>query len=118
MWLCWQPKARAVVGLQGRIPVNNTQDVLLELAEQSGIDIRSAHWARVHSFARLIVRECDQLNLKQSFELSGVITDTEHGSGFDSVCLDTVKRVEQYLAGNAFVQHFGFEPDTNKESTS
>ena len=58
-------------------------------------------------FARLIVRECDRLNRRQSFELSGVITDTEHGSGFDSVCLDTVKRVEQYLAGNAFAQHFG-----------
>jgi hypothetical protein len=118
MWLYWQPKARAVVGLQGQIPVNNTQDVLLELAEQSGIDIRSAHWARVYSFARLIVRECNRLNLKQSFELSGVITDTEHGSGFDSVCLDTVKRVEQYLASNAFAQHFGFESDTTKESTS
>jgi hypothetical protein len=104
MWLCWQLKARAVAGLQGRIPVNNTLD---ELAEQSGIDIRSAHWARVYSFARLIVRECDRLNLKQSLELSGVVTDTEHGSGFDSVCLDTVKRVEQYLAGNAFAQHFG-----------
>jgi len=58
-------------------------------------------------FARLIVRECDRLNRQQSFELSGVITDTEHGSGFDSVCLDTVKRVEQYLAGNVFAQHFG-----------
>jgi hypothetical protein len=60
-------------------------------------------------FARLIVRECDRLNRRQSFELSGVITDTEHGSGFDSVCLDTVKQVEQYLANNAFAQHFGVE---------
>jgi hypothetical protein len=58
-------------------------------------------------FAQLIVLECDRVNRRQSFELSGVITDTEHGSGFDSVCLDTVKRVEQYLAGNAFAQHFG-----------
>jgi len=107
MWLCWQPKVDHEVVPQGLIPVNNTPDVLLELAEQSGIDIRSAHWARVYSFARLIVRECDRLNLKQSFELSGVVTDTEHGSGFDSVCLDTVKQVEQYLANNAFAQHFG-----------
>jgi hypothetical protein len=60
-------------------------------------------------FAQLIVRECDRLNHRQSFELSGVITDTEHGSGFDSVCLDTVKQVEQYLANNAFAQHFGVE---------
>ena len=109
MWLCWQPKVEAAVVPQGLIPVNNTPDVLLELAEQSGIDIRSAHWARVHSFARLIVRECDQLNRRQSFELSGVVSDTEEGSGFDSVCLDTVKRVEQYLANNAFAQHFGVE---------
>ena len=58
-------------------------------------------------FAQLIVLECDRVNRRQSFELSGVITDSEHGSGFDSVCLDTVKRVEQYLAGNAFAQHFG-----------
>jgi hypothetical protein len=107
MWLCWQPKVDHVAVAQDLIQVNNTQDVLLELAEQSGIDIRSAHWARVHSFARLIVLECDRVNRRQSFELSGVITDTEHGSGFDSVCLDTVKRVEQYLAGNAFAQHFG-----------
>jgi hypothetical protein len=70
-------------------------------------------------FAQLIVRECDRLNHRQSFELSGVVADSEHkdGPGFDSTCLDTVKRVEQYLHDSAFVRHFGFEPDTTKEST-
>jgi hypothetical protein len=65
----------------------------------------------LEKFAELIVRECDRLNLKQSFELSGVAADAEHknGPGFDSTCLDTVKRVEQYLYDNTFAQHFGFE---------
>jgi hypothetical protein len=70
-------------------------------------------------FAQLIVRECDRLNRRQSFELSGVVADSEHkdGPGFDSTCLDTVKRVEQYLHDSAFVRHFGFEPNTTKEPT-
>lgn len=57
-------------------------------------------------FAELIVAECDRLNKKNSFELLGVIVDTEEGAGFDSVCLDTVKRVEQYLFNNSLKEHF------------
>ena len=60
-------------------------------------------------FAELIVRECARLNRTQSYELSGVVVDTEDGHGFDSVCLNTVKRVEQYLAGNDLLKHFGVE---------
>ena len=60
-------------------------------------------------FADLIVRECDQLNRRQSLELTGVITDTKENDGFDSVCLDTVKRVESYLAGSTLKKHFGIE---------
>ena len=57
-------------------------------------------------FAELIVRECAKLNKKQSYELSGVIADTEKFGGFDLVCLDTVKRVEQYLASDTLINHF------------
>jgi hypothetical protein len=32
-------------------------------------------------------------NRELSFELAGVISDVVFGNGFDSVCLDTVKRV-------------------------
>jgi hypothetical protein len=32
-------------------------------------------------------------NRELSFELAGVISDVEFGNGFDSVCLNTVKRV-------------------------
>ena len=62
-----------------------------------------------NKFALLIVRECAKLNRTQSYELSGVVVDTEDGHGFDSVCLNTVKRVEQYLAGNDLLKHFGVE---------
>ena len=60
-------------------------------------------------FAELIVGECAKLNRTQSYELSGVVVDTEDGHGFDDVCLNTVKRVEQYLAGNDLLKHFGVE---------
>jgi len=30
-------------------------------------------------------------------ELSGVIVDVEQGAGFDSICLDTIKRVQSSL---------------------
>ena len=61
---------------------------------------------QLEKFAALIVEECDRLNKKNSFELLGVIVDTEEGAGFDSVCLDTVKRVEQYLFNNSLKEHF------------
>ena len=63
----------------------------------------------LEKFALLIVGECAKLNRTQSYELSGVVVDTEDGHGFDSVCLNTVKRVEQYLAGNDLLKHFGVE---------
>ena len=63
----------------------------------------------LEKFAELIVKECAKLNRTQSYELSGVVVDTEDGHGFDSVCLNTVKRVEQYLAGNDLLKHFGVE---------
>jgi len=60
-------------------------------------------------FASLIIKECARLNKAQSYELTGVIVDTEENDGFDSICLDTVKRVEHYLAGNTLKNHFGIE---------
>ena len=94
-----------------------------ELAQQSELwdrlDPRSlgipggsteSRWGEeLQEFAELIVRECAKLNRTQSYELSGVVVDTEDGHGFDSVCLNTVKRVEQYLAGNDLLKHFGVE---------
>ena len=91
-----------------------------QLAEQAKIDYdlrpeiaRAPVWIgtdeELAKFAELIVRECAKLNRTQSYELSGVVVDTEDGHGFDSVCLNTVKRVEQYLAGNDLLKHFGVE---------
>ena len=60
-------------------------------------------------FAELIVRECARLNLELSYELAGVIVDTEEGIGFDSVCLNTVKQVHNSLASNQLTEHFGVE---------
>lgn len=57
-------------------------------------------------FAQLIINECEQLNVMQSYELSGVIIDTENIE-FDDICLNTVKRVEKYLSGNSLQEHFG-----------
>ena len=62
----------------------------------------------IEQFALLIVKECADLNKKQSYELLGVITDVEEGNGFDEVCLNTVKRVADYL-GTDLKQHFGVE---------
>lgn len=42
-------------------------------------------------------RQCQIL----SFELLGVVIDTEQGHGFDPVCLDTIKRVRDQLHGIA-----------------
>ena len=60
-------------------------------------------------FAELIVRECARLNLELSYELAGVIIDTEEGIGFDSVCLNTVKQVHNSLASRQLIEHFGVE---------
>ena len=87
---------------------------LRELVRQAGLDDADfpiEDWDNVPlaKFAELIVRECTKLNKQQSYELAGVIEDVEHGSGFDSVCLNTVKQVEQYLTGDTLQQHFGVE---------
>ena len=83
-------------------------------AEQRQVDDNGGVWVKTifetrDKFAELIVKECDQLNQKQSFELTGVVVDVEQGDGFDSVCLDTVKRVESYLADSTLKKHFGVE---------
>ena len=92
-----------------------------QLAQEAGmyVDLNGNPWPKWMSaeecevaykkFANLIVAECDRLNRKQSFELTGVVVDVEQGDGFDSVCLDTVKRVESYLADSTLKKHFGVE---------
>ena len=62
----------------------------------------------LEKFAELIVREYAKLNKHHSYELMGVITDVEEGDGFDDVCLNTVKRVAEYLAKD-LKEHFGVE---------
>ena len=81
-----------------------------ELAEQAGWDNHHSKFdTRIEKFAELIVRECARLNLELSYELAGVIIDTEEGIGFDSVCLNTVKQVHNSLASNQLTEHFGVE---------
>jgi hypothetical protein len=87
-----------------------------QLAEQARASIPTDtldvdQWIQAYNkkFAELIVAECDQLNQTQSYELAGVIADTEEGNGFDAVCLGTVKQVENYLADNTLKKHFGVE---------
>jgi hypothetical protein len=90
-------------------------ELIKQFEKESHIDVYAlgkdrAKWEAVlEKFAELIVQECAKLNRTQSYELSGVVVDTEDGHGFDSVCLNTVKRVEQYLAGNDLLKHFGVE---------
>ena len=94
-----------------------------QLAEQAGfmlwdkepwnpgdvIDCSTRYDDELKKFSELIVKECNRLNQKQSFELAGVVADVEQGDGFDGVCLDTVKRVERYLSSNILKKHFGVE---------
>ena len=85
-----------------------------QLAEQCGFKSNPDIYDRnqsfdIEKFAELIVRECARLNLELSYELAGVIVDTEEGIGFDSVCLDTVKQVHNSLASNQLIEHFGVE---------
>jgi hypothetical protein len=75
-----------------------------------GLGLDRAKWEySLEKFVELILQECVILNKKQSYELLGVIVDTEEHDGFDDICLDTVKRVEQYLSGNNLLKHFGVE---------
>jgi hypothetical protein len=87
-----------------------------QLAEQAKASIPTGtfgveQWIEAYNkkLAELIVAECDQLNRAQSYELAGVVVDTEEGNGFDAVCLNTVKRVENYLANNTLKKYFGVE---------
>ena len=83
-----------------------------ELAEQANLkldELPDDTFIPLEKFAELIVWECDRLNRKQSLELAGVVADVEQGDGFDSVCLDTVKRVESYLADGTLKKHFGVD---------
>jgi hypothetical protein len=74
------------------------------------LQVGGAHYPEVggqllERFADELVRRCAELNKKQMYELSGVIIDSTDGEGFDQVCLNTVKRVETYLA-TGLVEHF------------
>ena len=91
-----------------------------QLAEQAGLEfdndlalepepIYYTTQKDLEKFAELIVRECARLNLELSYELAGVIIDTEEGIGFDSVCLNTVKQVHNSLASRQLTEHFGVE---------
>ncbi|KWN80855.1 hypothetical protein WM24_23755 [Burkholderia ubonensis] len=44
---------------------------------------------------------------KQVYELMGVVIDIEQGHGFDSVCLNTIKRVLDQLRGIAGTKSCG-----------
>jgi hypothetical protein len=73
-----------------------------------GLGTDRAKWEySLEKFVELILQECVILNKKQSYELLGVIVDTEEHDGFDDICLDTVKQVEQYLSGPKLLKHFG-----------
>ena len=86
------------------------KEQIRQLAEQAGWDNHHSKFdTRIEKFAELIVGECARLNLELSYELAGVIVDTEEGIGFDSVCLNTVKQVHNSLASNQLTKHFGVE---------
>ena len=88
-----------------------THEQFDKLAEQCYVktgSVQTDHFDYV-KFAELIVRECMELNRKQSWDLTGVIIDVEESTGFDEVCMNTVKRVKNYLAGDDLLKHFGVE---------
>ena len=82
-----------------------------ELAHEAGLPTYNPDGipTKLEKFAELIVRECMELNRKQSWDLTGVIIDVEESTGFDEVCMNTVKRVKNYLAGDDLLKHFGVE---------
>lgn len=90
------------------------KDLIQKFLNQACWDEQAQHeledWLNVEKFAELIVTECDRLNRTQAHELAGVVADTEQGNGFDSICLDTVKRVESYLGSSTLKKHFGIKP--------
>lgn len=88
---------------------------LLELAKQAGLKKEHASdreyigdfdW---REFSELLIRECMKINRTQSYELLGVIIDTQSGGGFDAFSLSTVKRVHDYLTGNELINRIGLE---------
>ena len=73
-----------------------------ELINKFGTD-SSGKWMSVEKVEQLVNeldKEHTSTNKRLSHELLGVIVDTEEGDGFDHVCLDTVKRVHNILAGS------------------
>ena len=83
--------------------------MLEKFAAQSLVEYNGELIFSKEKFAELIVRECMELNRKQSWDLTGVIIDVEESTGFDEVCMNTVKRVKNYLAGDDLLKHFGVE---------
>ena len=91
-----------------------------ELAKQAGCDYLYDYSAEGHAmvcnvndiekFAESIVRECAKLNKEQSYELLGVIVDTDGGE-YDTVCSNTVQRVHNYLATDGLLRHFGLNDE-------
>jgi hypothetical protein len=87
--------------------------LIREFEKESGLEIFGLGAKRVkwedamEKFTMMIVKECAKLNKKQSYELLGVIVDTEDHDGFDDICLDTVKRVAEYLERDTLIDHFG-----------
>ncbi len=82
-------------------------DTIQKIIQQVGTDT-SGKWISVDSaekVAQLIIDKCADLNRDQSFELMGVVIDAQEGDGFDSVCLNTVSRVQTYLT-TGLQQHF------------
>lgn len=62
----------------------------------------SGKWIATEKVAELILsmeKEYSDKNRRLSYELLGVIVDIDQGPGFDSVCLDTIKRVHRILEG-------------------
>lgn len=84
-----------------------------ELIKQHGINITidglGYGEGNIEGLVEMILKECAALNKTQSYDLMGVIADTEEGDGFDDVCLNTVKRVADYLGDNSLAKHFGVE---------
>lgn len=87
--------ARMDCGVDAIGPRSVLEKILPEAA--TALELQSADVARLKSE---LERKDAALDLAkdQSFELSGVIIDTEQGHGFDDVCLQTVKRVQSILS--------------------
>ncbi len=87
------------------------KELSLQASDSIPDDVGAEHamYLFQEKFAELIVRECAELNRQQSWDLTGVIIDVEESTGFDEVCMNTVKRVKNYLAGDDLLKHFGVE---------